>query len=38
VADGDVTFLDALRVLRRDIQQKIDLAGELPTRLSREAH
>ena len=38
VADGDVTFLDALRVLRRDIQQKINLAGELPTRLSREAH
>jgi hypothetical protein len=26
--DGDVTFLDALRVIRRNIQEKIDLAGE----------
>src|SRR2546422_3677511 len=38
VADGDVTFLDALRVIRRDVQQKIDFAGELPTRVSRKRY
>jgi len=38
VADGDVAFLDALGVLRGDIQEKINLAGQLPTRLSGECH
>ncbi len=31
VADGGVTLLDTLRVSRGDIQEKINLAGELPT-------
>jgi len=32
VADGDVTFLDALRILRRNIQEKINFAGDLSAR------
>ena len=36
--DRDVAFLDALRVIRRDIQQKIDLAGELPARFPGTPH
>src|SRR5260370_35323111 len=38
VADGGVTLLDTLRVSRGDIQEKINLAGELPTRLRAESH
>lgn len=38
VPDGDVTFLDALRVIRRDIQEKFDFVGELSTRFSRKCH
>jgi hypothetical protein len=38
VADCDVTFLDTLRVIRRNIQEKINLAGELPTRAARKSH
>ena len=32
--DRDVAFLDALRVIRRDIQEKINLALKLPARFS----
>jgi len=37
VANGDVTFLDALRVIRRNVQEKIDFACELPAGVSRDA-
>ena len=38
MAGGDVTFLDAPRIIRRDIQEKIHFAGELPIRFPRERH
>ncbi len=38
MADGDVTFLDALRILRRNIQEKINFSGDLSTSFSRERH
>jgi hypothetical protein len=38
VPNGDVAFLDALRIIRRNIQQKINFATELPARFSGERH
>src|SRR6266852_715691 len=38
VADGDVTFLDALRVVRRNIQEKANLAGERAASFACKRH
>src|ERR1700675_3409690 len=34
VSDGDVRFLDALRILRRYIEEQVDFAGKRATSLS----
>ena len=36
--DSDVAFLNALGVIRGNIQEKINFAGELPTRFSRKRY
>ena len=36
VSDGDVRFLDALRILRRYIEEQVDFAEERATGLSSE--
>ena len=38
VADGNVTLLDALRVMRGDIQEKIHFGTKMPAGFTREGH